>query len=222
MLSGCDHAKLTWKVSSIQLCHGAPFLWGYLVWVAYRFNSGSQLWFGFSTLEHQGLVCCCIKLFPGGDAYFCLNCRCLHLYNLHCLKCHYYLLKRFLLVLADCILWLMIQPCAMPFWWGSGNRALWFLFPFCCLLCSLITFISATLKLMRLLGYVKENPVLISVLISCLCIFFFLSVMCSESQLLTCCDGCNSFGLTQSFISQSKCKRKQTNTRIQSAFSFAY
>lgn len=50
-------------------------------------------------------------------------------------------------------------------------------FPSCCLFCSLITFISATLKIMRLLGYVKENPVLISVLISYLCIFSFLHVM---------------------------------------------
>lgn len=112
--------------------------------------------------------------------------------------------EKILLGLTECILWFMLQPCAMPFWWGSWNRALWFLFPFCCLFCSLITFISATLKLMRLLGYVKENPVLISVLISYLCIFFFLSVMCSESQLLTCCDGCSSFGSPQSFLSQSK------------------
>lgn len=35
-----------------------------------------------------------MKLFPGGNAYLCLNCRCPHLYNLHCLKCHYYLLEK--------------------------------------------------------------------------------------------------------------------------------
>lgn len=85
---------MTCKVSSIQLRHGAlgsPFLQDYLVWVAYRFSSTSRLRFRFSTLEHQELVCCCLKLFPGGSAYLCLNCRCLRLYNLHCLKCHYYL-----------------------------------------------------------------------------------------------------------------------------------
>lgn len=94
MFSGCNHAKTTCKFSSIQLHHGAlgsPFLQDYLVWVAYRFSSTSQLWFGFSTLEHQELVCYCLKLFPGGSAYLCLNCRCPCLYNLHCLKCHYYL-----------------------------------------------------------------------------------------------------------------------------------
>lgn len=37
------------------------------------------------------IVVCCLKLFPGGNAYLCLNCVCPHLYNLHCLKCHDYL-----------------------------------------------------------------------------------------------------------------------------------
>ena len=168
-------------VSSSAMAHVVLLFYGiiYLVWVAYGFSSVGQLWFGFLTLERQEPVCC-LKLFPGGSAYLCLNCRCPHLYNLHCLKCQYYLFLKnsarfdrvypviYGAALRYAILVRILKQGPVVF------------FPFCCLFCSLITFISATLKLMRLLGYVKENPVLIPVLISYLCIFLFLHIMCSD------------------------------------------
>lgn len=192
---GLYHSRMTCAFSSQALVSSSIWCTSFLFLIGLPAASGTLVYFYHPDTQYQSLcqhtaappsaVCCGFALFPGGGAYLCLNCRCPLLYNLHCLKCHYYLfLKEFCQVWHSVSCDLQYSPVLCHF---SANLETgpYVFFPSCCLFCSLITFISATLKIMRLLGYVKENPVLISVLISYLCIFPFLHVMRSDSVTFT-------------------------------------